>query len=150
MDGLRSEFGGPKFEPHVTVVGAIALTEDDAVGKFRAACEGLSAYTATVDRVATGTFFYQCVYLLLRPTAEVIETSDHCSAHLGYKRPTWTGTPNSASSLSEALTTAVQCLQSHFLLRENWRQKCCSPIPWLILVGHWQCRHEGLPASPWH
>ncbi|KAF8029400.1 hypothetical protein BT93_E1950 [Corymbia citriodora subsp. variegata] len=88
MDGLRSEFGGPKFEPHVTVVGAIALTEDDAVGKFRAACEGLRAYTATVDRVATGTFFYQCVYLLLRPTAEVVETSDHCSSHLGYKRPT--------------------------------------------------------------
>ncbi|KAF8015130.1 hypothetical protein BT93_H0814 [Corymbia citriodora subsp. variegata] len=75
MDGLRSEFGGPKFEPHVTVVGAIALTEDDAVGMFRAACEGLRAYTATVDRVATGTFFYQCVYLLLRPTAEKSYTS---------------------------------------------------------------------------
>ncbi|KAK3431108.1 hypothetical protein EUGRSUZ_E02848 [Eucalyptus grandis] len=88
MDGLRSEFGGPRFEPHVTVVGAIALTEEDAVGKFRAACEGLRVYTAAVDRVATGTFFYQCVYLLLRPTAEVVETSDHCSAHLGYERPT--------------------------------------------------------------
>ncbi|KAF8029522.1 hypothetical protein BT93_E2051 [Corymbia citriodora subsp. variegata] len=75
MDGLRLEFGGPKFEPHVTVVGVIALMEDDAVGKFRAACEGLRAYTATVDRVATGTFFYPCVYLLLRPTAEVVTRS---------------------------------------------------------------------------
>ncbi|XP_030472164.1 cyclic phosphodiesterase-like [Syzygium oleosum] len=88
MGGLRSEFGGPRFEPHVTVVGAIGLTEGDAVSRFRAACDGLRAYTATVERVATGTFFYQCVYLLLRPTAEVVETSDHCSAHLGYKRPT--------------------------------------------------------------
>lgn len=72
MGGLRSEFGGPRFEPHVTVVGAIGLTEGDAVSRFRAACDGLRAYTATVERVATGTFFYQCVYLLLRPTAEVI------------------------------------------------------------------------------
>ncbi|KAI3411514.1 uncharacterized protein J3R85_017883 [Psidium guajava] len=72
MDGLRSEFGGPQFVPHITVVGPVTLTEDDAVSKFRAACDGLRAYTATVDRVATGTFFYQCVYLLLRPTAEVI------------------------------------------------------------------------------
>lgn len=88
MAGLRSEFGGPQFEPHVTVVGAIGLTEDDAVTKFRAACDGLRAYTATVGCVATGTFFYQCVYLLLHPTAEVVETNDHCSAHLGYKRPT--------------------------------------------------------------
>lgn len=72
MDGLRSEFGGPQFQPHVTVVGAIRLTEQDALEKFRSACDGLKAYTATVDRVATGIFFYQCVYLLLHPTPEVI------------------------------------------------------------------------------
>ncbi|KAJ8761911.1 hypothetical protein K2173_006513 [Erythroxylum novogranatense] len=88
MEGLGSEFGGPQFEPHVTVVGAIALTEHDALDKFRSACEGLKAYTATVDRVATGTFFYQCVYLLLHPTSEVVEASDHCSEHFGYKRST--------------------------------------------------------------
>lgn len=71
MGALRSAFGGPRFEPHVTVVGAIELTEEEALKRFRAACDGLRAYTATVDRVATGTFFYQCVYLLLHPTAEV-------------------------------------------------------------------------------
>ncbi|CAN1847304.1 Cyclic phosphodiesterase [Linum perenne] len=71
MDGLRSEFGGPEFQPHVTVVGAVSLTEQDALNKFKSACEGVKAYTATVDRVAAGTFFYQCVYLLLHPTAEV-------------------------------------------------------------------------------
>lgn len=71
MEGLRSEFGGPQFEPHVTVVGAISLTADDALEKFRSACNGLKVYNCTVDRVATGTFTYQCVFLLLRPTREV-------------------------------------------------------------------------------
>ena len=71
MDSLGSEFGGPKFEPHITVVGAVSLTPEDAVEKFRSACEGRKAYTATVDRVATGTFFYQCVFLLIHPTTEV-------------------------------------------------------------------------------
>ncbi|CAK7350342.1 unnamed protein product [Dovyalis caffra] len=85
MDGLRSEFGGPQFQPHVTVVGAISLTEQDALGKFNSACDGLQAYNATVDRVATGTFFYQCVYLLLHPTAEVVEASAHCTERFGYK-----------------------------------------------------------------
>lgn len=88
MDSLRSEFGGPQFVPHVTVVGPVGLKEDDAVREFRAACDGLRAYPATVDRVATGTFFYQCVYLLLRPTAEVVEASDRCCAFLGYKSNT--------------------------------------------------------------
>ncbi|XP_052183962.1 cyclic phosphodiesterase [Diospyros lotus] len=88
MEGLRSEFGGPKFEPHVTVVGAIALTEDDALSKFRAACHGLKAYPAAVEKVATGIFFYQCVFLLLHPTPEVMETSSHCTSHFGYKSST--------------------------------------------------------------
>ncbi|KAJ4823901.1 hypothetical protein Tsubulata_026747 [Turnera subulata] len=88
MDGLRSEFGGPQFPPHVTVVGAISLTEQDALDMFKAACDGLRAYTAAVDRVATGTFFYQCVYLLLHPAAEVVEASDRCSGHFGYQRST--------------------------------------------------------------
>ncbi|MFS7931451.1 putative cyclic phosphodiesterase, 2',3'-cyclic-nucleotide 3'-phosphodiesterase [Helianthus anomalus] len=88
MVALRSEFGGPEFEPHVTVVGAIRLTEDDARDKLNKASEGLKAYNATVEKVATGTFFYQCVFLLLHPTPQVMETGAHCWAHFGYKSPT--------------------------------------------------------------
>ncbi|KAG6407247.1 hypothetical protein SASPL_130233 [Salvia splendens] len=88
MSGLRSEFGGPEFEPHVTILGAIKLTESEARDMFRKACEGLKPYTATVDKIATGTFFYQCVFLLLHPTPEVVEASDHSCAHFGFKRST--------------------------------------------------------------
>ncbi|KAI3830660.1 hypothetical protein MKW92_030990 [Papaver armeniacum] len=84
MKSLRSEFDGPEFEPHVTVVGAIELTESDALVKFKSACENLKPYTANVVSVATGTFFYQCVYLLLHPTPEVNETAIHCWNHFGY------------------------------------------------------------------
>jgi len=88
MDSLGSEFGGPKFEPHITVVGAVSLTPEDAVEKFRSACEGRKAYTATVDRVATGTFSSQGVFLVIHPTTEVVETSAHCCGHFGYKKST--------------------------------------------------------------
>ncbi|XP_076924690.1 cyclic phosphodiesterase-like [Bidens hawaiensis] len=88
MSGLRSEFGGPQFEPHVTVVGAIKLTEDDAREKLKKACEGLKVYNATVEKVETGTFFYQCVFLLLHKTKEVMETAAHCWSHFGFTSPT--------------------------------------------------------------
>ncbi|XP_017220057.1 cyclic phosphodiesterase [Daucus carota subsp. sativus] len=88
MGGLRSEFGGPEFEPHVTAVGAISLTESEASHKFGNACQGLKAYNASVDKVESGTFFYQCVFLLLRATPEVVEPSAHCSSHFGYKSST--------------------------------------------------------------
>ena len=71
MEGLRSEFGGPEFQPHITLVGAISLTESDALHKFKAASESLKPYRVRMNSVSTGTFFYQCVYLLLHPDPEV-------------------------------------------------------------------------------
>lgn len=72
MQGLWDEFSGPEFEPHITVVGAISLTPEDALNKFKSASRGLKAYDAKVDRVATGgTLFYQCVFLLINPTPQV-------------------------------------------------------------------------------
>ncbi|KAK3206693.1 hypothetical protein Dsin_020739 [Dipteronia sinensis] len=88
MEGLKSDFGGAHFDPHVTVVGAINLTAEDAAEKFKSACEGLKAYNCSVDRVVTGTFFYQCVYLLLHPNGEVVEASAHCCGHFGYSNST--------------------------------------------------------------
>ncbi|KAK7359168.1 hypothetical protein VNO77_01116 [Canavalia gladiata] len=88
MTALRSEFGGPQFEPHITVVGAIKLTADDALNKLRLACEGLKPFHVTVDRVATGTFFYQCVYLLLHPEPPLLQTNAHCTTHFGYTAST--------------------------------------------------------------
>jgi 2'-5' RNA ligase len=88
MEPLRSEFGGPQFEPHITVVGAISLTAEEALEKFRSACDGVRAHNVAVDRVATGTFFYQCVYLLIQPSDELIGASSHCSEHFGYKSET--------------------------------------------------------------
>ncbi|KZV55133.1 cyclic phosphodiesterase-like [Dorcoceras hygrometricum] len=88
MEGLRSEFGGPQFEPHLTVVGAISLSESEARDRFTKACERVEAYDARVERVATGTFFYQCVFLLLHPTPKVVEASAHCCGCFGYENST--------------------------------------------------------------
>ncbi|KAK1275387.1 Cyclic phosphodiesterase [Acorus gramineus] len=88
MEGLRSDNGGPAFEPHVTVVGAIRLRRGDAVGRFRKACEGMRPYIAQVESVSRGGFFFQCVYLLLHPSPEVIEASVHCCSHFGYESST--------------------------------------------------------------
>nr|GEV61524.1 cyclic phosphodiesterase-like [Tanacetum cinerariifolium] len=80
MNALRSEFGGPEFEPHVTVVGAIRLTEDDACEKLTKACDGLKAYNMTIEKLKdTGKGF------LLHKTPEVMETGAHCWSHFGYK-----------------------------------------------------------------
>ncbi|XP_004293643.1 PREDICTED: cyclic phosphodiesterase-like isoform 2 [Fragaria vesca subsp. vesca] len=88
MEGLRAEFTGPYFDPHITVVGAITLTPEDALNKFETASKAVKAYEAKVERVATGTFFYQCVFLLINPTPQVVEASTSCCGHFGYNNST--------------------------------------------------------------
>ncbi|KAL8130422.1 hypothetical protein V2J09_019577 [Rumex salicifolius] len=88
MKGLRKDFGGPEFEPHLTVVGLTVLTQDDAVKRFRSAVDGMKAYPAKVEAVASGTSYYDCVFLQLQPSPEVVEASVHCSAHFGYNSTT--------------------------------------------------------------
>ncbi|KAL2931009.1 Cyclic phosphodiesterase [Bienertia sinuspersici] len=72
MHGLRSKFGGPKFDVHLTVVGPINLTKEDALEKFEAACLGLNAYPAHAKEVSSGNSFWQSVFLRLDPTSQVI------------------------------------------------------------------------------
>lgn len=85
MQNLRAEFSGPEFDPHVTVVGAMRLTKRNAIQKLQSACAGLKPYTVRIVSVSRGNFFYQCVYLLLHPTPEVMEAGAHCCSHFGYK-----------------------------------------------------------------
>nr|ACG45023.1 cyclic phosphodiesterase [Zea mays] len=88
MEGLRAAYGGPAFEPHVTVVGDFRGRRSEAVKVLRAAAASVQPYTARVTGVARGSFFYQCVYILLDPTAEVVGASDHCCANFVYNRKT--------------------------------------------------------------
>ncbi|KAL6655957.1 hypothetical protein ACP70R_006783 [Stipagrostis hirtigluma subsp. patula] len=86
MAALRSTLGGPAFEPHLTVVGAIRLRRSAAVEALRAAAAGVRPYTARFAGDHRG--FYHRGHLVVEPAAEVMAASDHCCDHFGYQRPT--------------------------------------------------------------
>lgn len=67
MDNLRSEFGGPEFDPHLTVVRAVTLTPEDALDRFRSACNGVKAYSVHARGISIGT----CLNLIFDPTPQV-------------------------------------------------------------------------------
>ncbi|XP_059075297.1 cyclic phosphodiesterase-like [Cryptomeria japonica] len=72
---------GPSFEPHVTVVGAQRMSKADACSRLEAACRTLTPYTCSLTQVACGTFFYQCIYVLVDPTPQVMQANlkaSHC------------------------------------------------------------------------
>ncbi|KAK8970552.1 Cyclic phosphodiesterase [Platanthera guangdongensis] len=88
MFSLRSEFGGPAFDPHITVVGDLRLHRNDAIAFLHSSAASINPFTARISAVSHGAVFYQCVYLLLDPSPQVKEISSHCCSHFGYKSST--------------------------------------------------------------
>ena len=80
MEGLRAAHDGPAFEPHAMVVGDLRSRRSTSIEVLHTAAAGVQPYTARVTGVSRGSFFYQCVYLLLEPTPEVSISSPHLLA----------------------------------------------------------------------
>ena len=80
MEGLRAAHDGPAFEPHAMVVVDLHSRRSTSIEVLHTAAAGVQPYTARVTGVSRGSFFYQCVYLLLEPTPEVSISSPHLLA----------------------------------------------------------------------
>ncbi|XP_078428250.1 cyclic phosphodiesterase-like [Wolffia australiana] len=83
MKALRKEFGGPEFEPHITIVGATRLTHEAALRNLHAASAIVGPYTARSTAVSRGNSFFQCVYLLVDPSPEVVAVRSSCCELFG-------------------------------------------------------------------
>ncbi|XP_020267497.1 cyclic phosphodiesterase-like [Asparagus officinalis] len=72
MRVLRSEFGGPEFDPH------ISLTRESASRHLKSASETLSPFTARVSAVSGR-------HLIFESTPQVMEVSARCCGYFGFK-----------------------------------------------------------------
>eukprot|EP00252_Welwitschia_mirabilis_P006191 TRINITY_DN1698_c0_g1_i2.p1 TRINITY_DN1698_c0_g1~~TRINITY_DN1698_c0_g1_i2.p1 ORF type:complete len:184 (-),score=25.58 TRINITY_DN1698_c0_g1_i2:351-902(-) len=83
MQKLNSTFRGPEFEPHMTVVGACKMNRAQALSCLESACKNVSPYKCKIDRVASGSFFYQCVFALVQKTPEAVQAHLQASRSFG-------------------------------------------------------------------
>jgi len=51
LDGARLRFGGPRFEPHVTLLGGIELPAAQAQPRLEQLAHGLKPFTIRLDRI---------------------------------------------------------------------------------------------------
>lgn len=80
---LRNTYHGPPFQPHVTVLGVQCLPLQLASSYLQAACRSLRPFTCKLTHVDCGASFYQCVYLLVEPSEEIIQANQHVQSSFG-------------------------------------------------------------------
>ncbi|GLI64324.1 hypothetical protein VaNZ11_007551 [Volvox africanus] len=62
---LAQRHGGPAFPPHVTVLGDIERPREEAQALMKELAAQVKKYRINFVNVTRGTFFYQCVFLLV-------------------------------------------------------------------------------------
>lgn len=60
---LSNEYSTPLFEPHVTLIGELAISEKEAVAKTQRLAEMLRPFTISLREVACQNEFFRCVFI---------------------------------------------------------------------------------------
>eukprot|EP00249_Psilotum_nudum_P005008 c18501_g1_i1 orf=85-681(+) len=75
MEMLRKRFGGPEFEPHLTVVGAQKLSLAQASDRLQNACRLLTPFHCRLTHVGCGETYFQCVYAVVEASDQVMQAN---------------------------------------------------------------------------
>ncbi|CAI6005864.1 unnamed protein product [Closterium sp. NIES-64] len=86
----RATFKCTPFEPHVTVIGAFGaregLDEQEVVKRMERLSASLKPYDIQVMELAAGRLFFQCVYIKMLPSKEVLHVHNEAVEVMGMDR----------------------------------------------------------------
>ncbi|KAF5833605.1 cyclic phosphodiesterase-like protein-domain-containing protein [Dunaliella salina] len=75
MDHLATSFHGPRFVPHVTLLGGMDMSEDQARDAAAQIASKIKPYTLHFEKVQWGSFFFQCVFIRIKQDPETMEAA---------------------------------------------------------------------------
>lgn len=73
IDSLSNEYGAPKAEPHLTVVGNIEKNLSEVNEKAEELAESACSLELSLGPVSFSTTFFQCVFVRVNSTAELMD-----------------------------------------------------------------------------
>ena len=72
---LARELGGPVFEPHVTLLGNLAGTEEEHIQRSQIATPQLQPFNIILSQPSYGTQYFQCVFMRAEQTPPLISAN---------------------------------------------------------------------------
>ncbi|MFQ5756660.1 MAG: 2'-5' RNA ligase family protein [Acidiferrobacterales bacterium] len=80
IDSLSGQYYGPRFAPHVTLLGWVTGPEDDLVKRTKRLAEQAHTLPLRAQALAGEAYYFRCFYLKLEETAELLRLHEQASA----------------------------------------------------------------------
>ncbi len=84
---LAQNFQGPEFEPHATLLGDQQFSLEEITNKSTQLAKNCKPFTVQTGSVEYSTTYYQCVFVRLKPTPELMSLYDETKKVLGLTNP---------------------------------------------------------------
>lgn len=75
IDKLANQYGGPKFEPHVTLLGDLNLSQEEALSKAFQLSIQLQPYTIGLGALDYTESYFRCVFIKAKKTKQVMRAN---------------------------------------------------------------------------
>ncbi|MEE8195962.1 MAG: 2'-5' RNA ligase family protein [Acidiferrobacterales bacterium] len=76
---LSDQYHGPRFTPHVTLLGWVTGPEDDLAERTKRLAEQAHALPLRAQALASEAYYFRCFYLKLEETAELLQLHEQAS-----------------------------------------------------------------------
>jgi 2'-5' RNA ligase len=80
---LSAQYTTPKFEPHVTLIGELAIPEQEAVTKTKRLAQILKPFTISLKEAACLDEYFRCVFIKADKTEELMNANLNACALFG-------------------------------------------------------------------
>ncbi len=84
---LADNYGGPVFEPHATLLGDLPLSLDEVIKGCEYFVSKTNSFKAEISSVEYSTTYYQCIFVRLKPTPELMNLYDLAKQSFGLTKP---------------------------------------------------------------
>ncbi|MFQ6022972.1 MAG: 2'-5' RNA ligase family protein [Acidiferrobacterales bacterium] len=80
IDHLSERYGGPRFSPHVTLLGRVTGPEDVLAETTQRLAEQLRALTLRPQGLAGEAYYFRCFYVKLEKSEQLSQAHEHASS----------------------------------------------------------------------
>ena len=87
VKNLADKHLGPIFEPHLTILGDVQLELDELSEKVKRVAEKSPVVQLETSSVEYSTTYYQCIFVRVKPTPELMQLYDDLKDALELKKP---------------------------------------------------------------
>lgn len=83
IDDLSNRYSGPRFAPHVTLLGRVTGTEEDLAKTSEDLAKQLRVFTLRPQEVAREAYYFRCFYVKLEQSAELAQAHKQAADAFG-------------------------------------------------------------------